>query len=183
MGLVPSENLRIGHFLAVIGLPLYYAGYLHLYMMLRPGNEALARSVLAIGFIAFAVGGIWIGSRSTLGAVTGLKNQMDPEVYQSLITHYDSHLEALVKALRIIVATLSVAFATAILRGKTQYRKWVAIVNPITVLILLNTIGNMVPALGKHLIPILMNVAHFILFSISLIQLKINEHENSKTHS
>ncbi len=28
---VPLENLTIGHFLAVIGLPFYFAGYIHIY--------------------------------------------------------------------------------------------------------------------------------------------------------
>jgi len=63
---VSLGNLTIGHFLAVIGLPFYFAGYIHIYRMLKPGNETLARIVLAVGFIAFAVGGIWIGSRVTI---------------------------------------------------------------------------------------------------------------------
>ena len=168
---VSADHLTKGHFLAVVGLPFYYAGYVHLYLMLRSGSENLARAVLAIGFIAFAVGGIWIGSRASIGNIVSLKESMSPEVYENLLTHYTNHMEILVKSLRVIVATLSVAFIVVILKGNTFYKKWMAIFNPITILISLVLISSVAPSLGKHMMPILMNIAHFVLFSLSLIQL------------
>ncbi len=168
---VPSNNLTKGHFLAVIGLPFYFAGYIHLYRMLRPGNEVLARLVLAIGFIAFAVGGVWIGSRASIGNIVNLKDTIDVFTYQNLLAHYTNHMEILVQALRIIIAALSVVFAIAILKGNTYYKKWMAIFNPITILITLVIIGKLIPSIGKHMLPILMNVTHFILFGLSLFQL------------
>ena len=70
---VSLNHLTIGHFLSVIGLPFYFAGYIHIYKMLKSGNELLARVVLAVGFIAFAVGGIWIGSRASIGNIVHLR--------------------------------------------------------------------------------------------------------------
>ena len=174
---VASEHLTTGHFLAVIGLPFYFAGYIHVYRMLKSGNETLARLVLAIGFIAFAVGGVWIGSRASIGNIVQLKDTIDPSTYQNLLAHYTDHMEILVKALRIIIATLSVVFAIAILKGGTYYKKWMAIFNPIVVLILLVVLGKLLPSVGKHMLPILMNVTHFILFALSLYQLKTISNE------
>ena len=168
---VPLDNLTIGHFLAVIGLPFYFAGYIHIYRMLKSGNEALARTVLAIGFVAFAVGGVWIGSRASIGNIVHLKDTMEATIYQNLLGHYTSHMEVLVKALRLVIATLSVVFAIAILKSGTYYKKWMAIFNPIVILILLVVIGKLLPVIGKHTLPILMNVTHFILFGLSLYQL------------
>ena len=168
---VSLNNLTTGHFLAVIGLPFYFAGYIHIYRMLKSGNETLARIVLGIGFIAFAVGGIWIGSRASIGNIVHLKDTMDASTYQNLLAHYTDHMEVLVKALRIVIATLSVVFAITILKGGTYYKKWMAIFNPIVILILLVIIGKLLPSLGKHMLPILMNVTHFILFGLSLYQL------------
>ena len=170
---VPLENLTIGHFMAVIGLPFYFAGYLHIYRMLKSGNETLARIVLGIGFIAFAVGGIWIGSRASIGNIVHLKDTMDALTYQNLVAHYTGHMEVLVKALRIVIATLSVVFVITILKGGTFYKKWMAIFNPIVILIILVVIGKLIPSIGKHMLPILMNVTHFILFALSLYQLNI----------
>ncbi len=168
---VSLDNLATGHFLSVIGLPFYFAGYIHIYQMLKSGNEALARIVLAIGFIAFAVGGIWIGSRASIGNIIHLKDSMDATSYQNLLDHYTNHMEVLVKVLRIVIATLSIVFAIAILKGGTYYKKWMAFLNPIVILILLVLVGKAIPSVGKHTLPILMNVTHFILFSVSLYQL------------
>ncbi|WP_343329437.1 DUF6796 family protein [Polaribacter staleyi] len=171
---VSLDNLTTGHFLAVIGLPFYFAGYVHIYRMLKYGNDTLAKAVLALGFIAFAVGGVWIGSRASIGNIVHLKDTMTPATYQNLLEHYTNHMEILVQALRVVIASLSIVFATAILKGGTYYKKWMAFFNPITILILLVIIGKLIPALGKHMLPILMNVTHFILFGISLYQL--NKH-------
>lgn len=178
---VPINNLTTGHFLAVIGLPFYFAGYIHIYRMLKSGNETLARMVLSIGFIAFAVGGIWIGSRASIGNIVHLKDTMDISVYQNLLDHYTNHMEVLVKALRIVIATLSVVFAITILKGGTYYQKWIAFFNPIAILILLVIIGKLLPGLGKHMLPILMNVTHFILFGLSLYQL--DKHNKTNSHA
>ncbi|MBF8150589.1 hypothetical protein ITJ86_11820 [Winogradskyella sp. F6397] len=174
---VPLEHLTTGHFLAVIGLPFYFAGYIHIYRMLKSGNEMLARLVLAIGFIAFAVGGIWIGSRASIGHIVHLKDAMDASTYQHLLTHYTDHMEVLVQALRVIIATLSVVFVVAILKGGTYYRKWMAIFNPIVILLLVFSTMFWASGLAKHLAPIAMNVTHFILFTLSLYQLKTKSHE------
>lgn len=174
---VSLDHLTLGHFIAIIGIPFYFAGYIHIYKMLKSGNELLSRIVLALGFIAFTVGGLWIGSRASIGNITHLESAMTPSVYQNLISHYTDHMEILVQVLRVVIAALSIVFAITILKGGTYYKKWMAIFNPITVLILLVVFGTSVPSLGKHFLPILMNVTHFIIFGLSLYQL--NKHYNN----
>ena len=177
---VSLKNLTVGHFLAVIGLPFYFAGYIHIYRMLKSGNETLARIVLTLGFVSFAVGGIWIGSRASIGNIVHLKETIKATTYQTLIDHYTNHMEILVKALRIVIAVLSMVFVIAILKGGTYYKKWMAIYSPIGILILLVVLGELIPSIGKYLLPILMNVTHFILFSLSLYQLnKLTKTKNN----
>ncbi|WP_024482531.1 DUF6796 family protein [Cellulophaga baltica] len=168
---VSLEHMTLGHFLTVIGLPFYFAGYIHIYLMLRSGNETFARLTLALGFIAFAVGGIWIGSRATIGNIVHLKEAISPEVYKNLIAHYTNHTEILVQALRVVIALLSITFVSAILKGGTYYKKWMAIFNPILILIAIALSGLAIPSIGQHTLPILMNITHFILFSLSIYQL------------
>ena len=176
---VPLDSLKTGHFLAVIGLPFYFAGYIHIYRMLKSGSETLARIVLAIGFIAFAVGGIWIGSRSSIGTIVHLKDSMDASTYTNLLAHYTSHMEVLVQALRLVIAALSVVFVIAILKGGTYYKKWMAIFNPIVILLLVFSTLFWAEGLAKYLAPIAMNVTHFILFALSLYQLNILKKTNN----
>lgn len=176
---VSLANLTAGHFVAVTGIVFYYIGYIHIYQMLKKGNESLAKATLFLGLLAFTLGGLWIGSRSSIGHITHLKSQMNTEVYQALITHYDEHMEILVQGLRIVVLSLSITFAVTIIKGGTYYKKWMAIFNPIAILIVLVILGKLVPSLGKHFLPILMNVTHFILFALSIYQL--NKYKNEKT--
>lgn len=168
---VPLNNLTIGHFFAVAGITFYFAGYIHIYKMLKSGNETLAKIVMALGFIAFVVGGVWISSRASIGNIVHLKESMNPLVYKNLLSHYTSHMEVLVQVLRVVIALLSILFAVTILKGGTYYQKWMAIFNPISILISLVIIGQLIPSIGKHMLPILMNVTHFILFILSLNQL------------
>lgn len=174
---VSEEHLRVGHFLAIIGLPFYFAGYFHIYRMLRSGNETLARIDLALGFVAFTVGGIWIGSRGFIGSIIHIKNKMPAQTFQLITQNYDSLLEILVQILRAIIALLSIVFSITILKGGTFYKKWMALFNPIIILILLVLIGKLFPEIGKYILPILMNITHFIIFGLSLYQLnKFKQH-------
>lgn len=175
LGYVTLENLKTGHFLAIIGIPLYFAGYLHIYKMLESGNKILAKSVLALGFIAFAVGGVWIGSRGFLGTIVHLKSEITPTTYQTILNNYSDYLEVLVQVLRVVITLLSLLFVMTILKGGTLYQKKMAFFNPILILIITVIIGKLVPSLGKHVLPILMNSTHFIVFSMSLYQYNINQ--------
>lgn len=169
---VSIENLKTGHFFAILGIPFYFAGYLHIYRMLKSGNETLARTVLTLGFIAFSVGGVWIGSRGYLGSIVHFKNEIPTATYAKIIDSYNAFLEILVQVLRVVIALLSIAFSWAILKGGTLYQKYMALFNPIFILIVLVIIGMSLPEAGKYFLPILMNVTHLILFSLSLYQLK-----------
>lgn len=169
---VSLDRLKAGHFLSIAGLPFYFAGYLHIYRMLEPGNNLLARTTLGISFVAFSVGGIWIGSRAFLGNIMHLQNEIPQATFQNILENYTELMEVLVQALRIIIALLSIVFVIAILKGKTMYRKWMAIFNPITILLAWVLLGTLIPAIGNHVLPILMNATHFVLFGISLFQLQ-----------
>lgn len=179
---VPIENLKIGHFLSIIGIPFYFAGYLHVYKMLNFGNEFLARIVLSLGFIAFAVGGVWIGSRGFMGSLVHLKNEIPTETYSKIIENYEYYLEVLVSALRIIITILSIFFVITILKGGTLYTKKMAFFNPITILLIFVFLGISFPFVGKYFLPILMNITHFVIFSISLYQLK-TYHKNDQKNN
>lgn len=170
---VSLNNLKTGHFLSVLGLPFYFAGYLHIYKMLQSGSETFARLVLSFGFLAFSVGGIWIGSRAMIGNIVHLKGNMPIETYTILLEKYTNLYEVLVQILRVVIALLSIFFSYTILKFKTNYPKWMAYFNPITVLILFVIMGFAIPFIGKYTLPILMNVTHLVIFSVSLYALKI----------
>lgn len=171
---VPRNNLIYGHFLAVIGTPLYFVGYYHIYKMLKGKENKWAFIVFTLGIIAFTVGGFWITSRAFLGTIVHFKEQMNSNTYMQILDNYTLLSESLVQVLRVVILLLSIFFIISILKSKTYYNKWMVITNPILLLILVFLVYFIAPSIGKYIAPIAMNVVHFILFSLSLYQFNKN---------
>jgi len=63
-----------------------------------------------------------------------------------------------------------VIFIWLTLTGRSNYKRWMAIFSPIVLIIMSFVIYLVAPQIGKHLMPIALNVAFFIFFTLSLIQ-------------
>ncbi len=171
---IPKRNLIYGHFMAVAGTPFYFVGYYHLYRMLKGKGNRWAQAVFGLGILAFTVGGFWITSRAFLGTIVQLEAQIEAGVYQQILDNYTLISESLVTVLRIIILLLSIAFVYSVLRTSTYYDKWMAFFNPFALLLLVFGIYFAAPVVGRYIAPIAMNVAHFVLFSVSLLQFTKN---------
>lgn len=171
---IPEWRLTTGHFLMIPFIPLYIFGYWHLYLALRTGDKRLAQAVLSLGIFAFVIGGIWVGSRAHLGMLIKAQQAAGDQaaLMNSLIASYDLHLENLVNVLRVIILLTSITFIIAILKGGTLYPRWMALVNPITLLLLVVFLFFCINLIGQFLMPSAMNVSHFILFATSIYALK-----------
>lgn len=160
---VTRERATIGHFFGVLGAPLYLVGVYHIYLMLRPANETAARIagfVMAYGFI---IGDVWIGSRSTAGELVnggGVAEQL---------ALYTLRYENLLTIVRVAVLILSVVFIWLCLTGRSLYPRAMAILNPIFLIIVAFILFFTLPAVGKYIMPIALNFAFFVLFSMSLL--------------
>lgn len=163
---ISAERTNIGHFLGVFGALLYPIGCYHLYLMLKPASNKLAFSAFIIGSMGFMVGVVWIGSRASVSALMQLPES--PEI-DALVTLYDLRYETLLQIVRVTTLLLSVIFIALILKGKTHYPKWMALFNPILLIVASFLVYLAAPQLGKHIMPIALNVAFFIVFSLSLL--------------
>lgn len=172
---ISLQRLTWGHFVAISFVPFYIAGYYHLYLVFKDENPKIAMTIFGLGIIAFIIGGMWISSRAQLGyLVHKIAEFPNDTALQSMIEVYKIHAEILVKSLRIWIAAISVLFVIPILKGETIYPKWMAIFNPLFILLSILVIYIMMPKVGYFIGPIAMNVVHFILFFLSLIFVKIN---------
>src|SRR3546814_1331940 len=66
---VPTWRLSVGHFLGALAAPLYLAGYVHVYLAMRPAPAWLRNTVLLLGIYGFVIGDVWLGSRVYLGLI------------------------------------------------------------------------------------------------------------------
>ena len=162
------SNLRtsLGHFVAVLGAPLYLVGCWHINLMLRPANERWANIAFFLAAYGFVVGIVWIGSRANISALINAPLPADAEY---LIGLYDFRYETLLQVVRIAVLVLSIIFITLTLSGRSHYPKWMAALNPILLIIASFVVYAIIPAAGKYLMPIALNVAFSIFFVVSIL--------------
>ena len=173
---IKLSRLTLGHFIAISFTPFYIAGYYHLYLIFKEHNPKIAMAIFTLGIIAFMIGGMWISSRAQLGyLVHKITEFPNDTVLKSLIKVYKNHAEILVKSLRIWIAAISVLFVIPIIKGETFYPKWMALFNPLFILLTILGIYKIAPQIGYVIGPIAMNVVHFIIFALSLLIIKTKQ--------
>jgi hypothetical protein len=165
LGGISEQRSNVGHFVAVLGAPLYLIGCWHIRLMLKPANDRwslVAFFVMAYGFV---VGLVWIGSRASISALVNMPESTD---VLHLIDLYEFRYETLLQVIRIAVLLLSIIFVALVVRGRSHYPRWMALLNPILLIVASFVVYALAPSIGKYLMPIALNVAFFILFSASI---------------
>jgi len=161
---VSQERASLGHFIGVLGAPLYVVGAWHLNLMLQPASRVWARIVFFVMAYGCIIGAVWIGSRATAALiVTGAP----PEALQSELALYELRYENLLTIVRAAVLMVSGIFVWLVLTGRSLYPRWTAALNPILLIMASFLVFWLAPQIGKYLMPIALNVAYFILFSVS----------------
>jgi len=161
---VPVEQATTGHFVGVLGAPLYVVGCWHLYHMLRPANRTAALIAFWTMAYGFIIGVVWIGSRATASLIV---NTVGADPAGTELALYDLRYETLLSVIRVAALVFSVIFIWLTLSGRTRYPKWCAVLNPIVLILMSFLIYVVAPDIGKYMMPIALNIAFFILFLFS----------------
>jgi hypothetical protein len=90
-----------------------------------------------------------------------------PEI-TGLVELYQVRYETLLTVIRFTTLILSALFIWLSLTGRSNYPRWIAIFNPILLIIASFIIYVIAPGLGKHLMPIALNVAFLSSFHFHL---------------
>lgn len=166
MGDISESRLTAGHFFAVVGIPLYFIGAWHIYQMLRPANNKLAFLAFLITSYGFMMGGVWMGSRASIGS---LVHHLELIENTRLISLYELRYETLLQVIRVTTLALSAIYVYLVLTGKSRFPKWMALVNPFALILLSFLVFALWKDVGKYLMPIALNVAFAAFFSFSLL--------------
>jgi len=165
LGGISDQRSSVGHFVAMLGAPMYLIGCWHIRLMLKPASDSWSLVAFFVMAYGFAIGIVWIGSRASISALVNMP--VTPDV-QHLIELYDFRYETLLQVTRIAVLALSIIFVALVVRGRSHYPRWMAALNPILMIVASFVVYALAPALGKYLMPIALNVAFFILFLASI---------------
>jgi hypothetical protein len=174
-----DARLTTGHFLAVIGIPLYFVGMWHIAQMLKPAGEKLSKIFFLIGSFGFLYGGMWMSSRASIGSLVHY-----PELIAAtnLVELYQFRSETLLQVIRVTTLMISGIYVYMVLTGNSRYPKWMAATSPIVLLILNFGIYLIVPSVGKFVMPIALNVGFSAFFLLSLIFGDLGEHRTLSIH-
>ena len=170
---VSERRATQGHFIAVLAAPLYLIGVWHICRMLQPASKFWSRIAFFVMSYGFMVGAIWIGSRASAAALVA---SGQAAAITDLFILYDFRYESLLAVIRICALIFSIIYTGLILSGRTTYPRWMALFNPIALIIANFMIYWLAPDIGKYLMPIALNVSFFIIFAISLF-IVINNHK------
>jgi len=163
---ISDQRSTLGHFLGVFGATLYPIGCYHIYLMLRPANSRAAFIGFLLSTFGFIVGVVWIGSRASVSALAQLPLTADIE---ALIHLYELRYETLLQVIRITTLVLSLIIIWLAVSGRSHYPRWMALFNPILLIIANFILFFFVKEVGKHSMPIALNVAFFIFFLLSFL--------------
>lgn len=168
---VSEWRLTSGHFIGVLAAPLYLIGMWHMYLGLKPYNQKAAFILFVISSYGFVLGAVWMGSRSGIALLAQANAENSSEALVTLINYYILHSETLLQVIRVTTLLTSVGFIIMVLSGKTLYPKWMALFNPIVLLIMSFVVFAVAPSIGKYTLPIALNVGYFLFFTISTMLL------------
>ncbi len=115
---VGEDQATLGHFIGVLGAPLYVVGAWHLYLMLRSANPFWAKVVGFTMAYGCVVGAVWIGSRATAAMIV---NTTTGAEFETAIALYDWRYETLLTVTRIAILAVSAIFVWLSLTGRSAY--------------------------------------------------------------
>jgi hypothetical protein len=161
---INENRTTIGHFLGVLSAPLYIIGFWHLMKMLEPANIPASRIAFVVMSYGIIIGSVWIGSRAGISAIVNSTLIVDPISFISL---YELRYENLLQVTRLATLVFSIIFIWLVLTGRSHYPRWMALLNPICLILVSFVIWLVAPGIGIYLMPIALNVAFSLLFMFS----------------
>jgi len=164
----PRGALVVGHYLGVLGIPLYGLGYRALGGGIRDAAPLAARWVVGLGAVGSVVGAVVHGLTGALTSVA-LRTSA-PTAPDAMLAIPEAVL--LLPLWSIVAVTLtvgSVAFAAAVGRGGTEFPRAFAACNPLLVMAAIAALAAPSRVLAGFVVPAAPNLAHVVVFTAALL--------------
>jgi len=174
-------RITFGVFIGVLVLPFQIAGLIPLYYGLKPSGKIMPLIVAITNAHALIMGVAFHISYAFIGSGWKLYYEMGPvKISSDIIKRFDFYWMVIVVIMLIELLFSSTIHAIIIMKGKTLYPKWMAILNPLCILLFIFPLIFIIPApIGGFIAPAYFNLSTmiFFIFSTAIIykKMKVNE--------
>lgn len=170
MAEIAQWRITLGTFIGVIVLPFQIAGLISVYHGLKPSGRVMPIMVVItnahalIMGVAFHISYAFIGSGWKLYYKTGPGNNITSEI----VERFDFYWKIIVIIMFTELLFSSIIYILLILKGNTLYPKWMALLNPLCILLFIFPFIFILPApIGGFIAPAYFNITTMVFFCFS----------------
>jgi hypothetical protein len=136
----PHWQLALGHYLALIGIPIEGIFVVaHTYLALKPAGQTLSRAFFYGGLYLVPIG---VAYHATYGFVAEIIQTGN----QALLDQVAIYFEPFGLAVTGLYLALMLFWTVLVLSGRSLYSRWIALVSPLSVMLLSQLILFILPA-------------------------------------
>lgn len=178
MGTLEQWRITIGTFIGVVVLPFQIAGLASVYQGLKPAGKIMPLIVVITNAHAIIMGVAFHVSYAFIGSGWKLHYEMGPnKTTTQIVDRFDFYWKIIVIIMFVELLFSSIVYVAIIIRRKTLFPKWMAILNPLCILIFIFPIILILPyPIGGFIAPACFNIATmiYLIFSTYIIYKKLN---------
>ena len=163
-------RITAGTFIGVIALPFQIAGLISVYYGLKPSGRVMPLMVVITNAHAIIMGVAFHMSYAFIGSGWKLYYEMGPgnKITSEIVKRFDSYWKIIVIIMLTELLFSSIIYVFLIMKGNSLYPKWMAILNPLCVLICLFPVLLSLPApIGGFIAPAYLNITTMVFLSFS----------------
>ncbi|MBH1940185.1 hypothetical protein I5677_04655 [Mobilitalea sibirica] len=172
---ISSWRITVGTFLGVIVLPIQILGLIPLYYALKPAGKVQSRIVFFISAHALMMGVGFHTAYAYMGSGWRLYHNVvtDKDLVLDLMHRYDFYWRIIIIIMMSELIVSSILYVIILLKGKSMFPKWMALLNPVFIMALVLPLIAVLPApVGGYVAPAVLNISTLVFVSIIMIQYK-----------
>ncbi len=165
-------RITFGTILGVIALPFEVLGLAPLYYGLKLSGRILPIAVVIADAHALLMGVAFHMSYAFMGSGWKLyyNQSFDPEIAEGLLDQYEGYWKLLLIIVLVDLLTATILFSIIILKRKSQFPRWMVIINPLISVLLVLPVVYFLPApVGGYIAPAVLNIATLIFIIVTLM--------------
>ncbi len=165
---VPRWRLLVGHYLGILVLPAYIAGYWLVFCGLRGAGPWRSWPVLVLGAYGAAVAGAFHGMLALVALIVQQGAGGETALAGRLVEQARAFADPLHGLVIGLLALGSLWFAAAVAAGPSAYPRWLAAANPLALAALFVLPYYLAPgfAPARLVLPAAFHLAHLVFFAL-----------------